>query len=135
MATTLERFYYGYARPSDRFCRSKRANLKTVPIPQRRPQEAIERGALGFRKRQKACDERRYDDLGSTAGAVIALNGDTEPLYRQCAAVHAFGAGFDEDARTEELHDIGAEPAGAADVPGILRAGVPQPRCSAGAFG
>ncbi len=48
MATTLERFYYGYARPSDRFCRSKRTDLKTIPVSQRWPQEEVERRALGL---------------------------------------------------------------------------------------
>ena len=55
------------------------------------------------------------------------------PCSRQRAAIDAFGARLDKNPRAEQLHDLGAEPAGAGDVPWLLRAGVAQTRGGGGA--
>src|SRR5580704_7674614 len=103
-------------------CHPQHANRDAVPVAQRRTLEAHKRCALAVAKRQKPRDDRRHDDLRGAAGAVVAFDGDTEPLFRQRAAIDAFGAGFHEHPRTEQLHDLGTEPSGAGDVPRLLRA-------------
>ncbi len=86
-------------------------------------------------QRQEARDQRRHHDLGGAACAVVAFERDAEALLRQRAAEHAFGAGLHEHSRAEQLHDLGAEAAGAGDVPGMRRAGRAQPCRRLGALG
>ena len=61
------------------------------------------------------------------------LHRDAEALLRQRRAIDALGAGLHEHARAEARHDLGAEAAGAGDVPGMRGAGLAQPRRGAGA--
>ena len=91
-------------------------------------------GALVVRQRQEARDHRRHRHLGGARRAVVAFERDAEPLLRQRRAEHALGAGLDEHARAEQRHDLGAEAAGAGDVPGLRRAGRAQPRRGLGAL-
>ena len=58
-----------------------------------------------------------------------------KPLLRQRGAIDAFGAGFHEHAFAEQLHHVGAEAAGAGDVPRRFCASVAKPRRSPRAFG
>ena len=109
------------------------ADLDTVPIAQHRLHEGQKRRVIGGIERQEARNHGRHDCLGGAARAVVAFDRDAEPLSRQRAAIDAFGAGLDENPRTEKLHDLGAKPAGAGNVPWLLRADLAHPRRRLGA--
>ena len=87
-----------------------------------------ERVPLGVGEREQARDQRRRDRLRRPPGAVIAFDGDAQAVLGNAPQCDPFGAGLDEDALAEKPHDLGSEAPGAGHVPGLVRAGRPQPR-------
>ena len=113
----------------------KLAGFDVIPIAYFRLREAPERRTLLIIQRQQPRQRCRHQRLGGAAGAIVAFDGDAEAEFGQRAAIDALGAGFDENARAEELHDLGTEPTGAGDMPWLLRTGLAQPRGGTGACG
>jgi hypothetical protein len=73
--------------------------------------------------------------LRGAARAVIAFDSNTESLLWQRGAIDAFRARLHEHPFAEQLHDVGAEAAGAGDIPRRLGASVTKPRSRPRAFG
>src|ERR1041384_1271645 len=103
-------------------------DLEPIPISQARLSDALQSRALARGERQNPGDDGGHDRLCGATGAVVAFNRNTEPSLRQRGAINALRAGLHEDALTEQLHDIGTNPAGAGDKPWRARASLPQPQ-------
>src|SRR5262249_45695177 len=115
--------------------RAQLADRDAVPVAQGRPHEMIKRSTFGLAQHAKTNDQHPHHDLGCTRPTVVALHRDAETALRQRAQVDTLGANVDEGTRAEPLHDLSTKTAGAGDVPGMRRAGDPQPRRRLGALG
>src|SRR5438093_861249 len=120
---------------TDGIGRAQLADRDAVPVAQGRLPEMIKLRLLALVERTEAHDQCRHHHLGRARAAVVALHRYAEATLRQHAAIDALGTDLDEGARAKPLHHFGAEAAGAGDVPGMRRAGGPQPRRRPGALG
>src|SRR5262245_65803255 len=77
--------------------RRQRADRKAFPVAQGRPQKIVEKTLLRSVERQKAGDHGGRYHLGGTAGAVVALEREPEPLLGQGEAKPPLPPGLDRE--------------------------------------